>query len=49
MFESRISAGVTQIQGVRLALDHLNFEPFSLCFRHPDSIFPGNSRMKWER
>ena len=31
----------------RLALGLLNFEqPFSLCFRHPDSIFPGNSRMK---
>ena len=31
MFESRISAGVTQIQGVRLALDPLNFEPFFPC------------------
>ena len=29
-----------------LALGLLNFEPsFSLCFWHPDSVFPENSRM----
>ena len=34
------------VQGVRVALGPQNFEPdFSLCFRHPDSIFPRNSNM----
>ena len=37
---------VNRIQGWRLALGTRNFDlPFSLCFSHPDFIFPRISRM----